>query len=293
MRRRAPGSGCQASTFSEKISAVSASPQNIWRVPAYLPYLQPDLTEEAITEAELKLGVQLPESFLALLRAQNGGYIRYSLDELPHGQIYGIGPHFPSLTGFDWDDDQDHIGFELQGLIPFDGDGHWHLCLDYRRDRAAPAVSYIDIECDKEEEIAPSFADYLKLLKVDVDDRDFVLPALESVDDLLAALSSETGVTFEPPDSWAHGYPQHRAQGPSGDLQCIWISPNLVQRGFVREGDSRYEELRNRLPGEALRYPGLPDSSYILTVTEGLRRQVLRACGVRSIDIRPLAEYAT
>ena len=280
------------STFSEKNSAVSASPQNIWRVPVYLPYLQPDLTDEAITEAERKLGVRLPEDFLAPLRAQNGGYIRFSLDELPHEQIYGIGPHFPSLTDFDWDDDRDHVGFELQGLIPFDGDGHWHLCLDYRNNRATPAVSYIDIECDNEEEIAPSFADYLQLLNVDVEDRDFVLPAVESVDDLLSALSSEMGVTFEPPDSWAHGYPQHRARGLGEDPEWIWISPNLVQRGFVREDDSRYEELRDRLPGEALRYPELPDSSYTLTVTDGLRRQILAACGARSIDIRPLTEYA-
>lgn len=272
---------------------MSASPQNIWQVPVYLPYLQPDLTEEAITEAEEKLGIRLPEEFLSLLRTQNGGYIRYSLGDLPHEQIYGIGPHFPSLTDFDWHDDQDHVGFELQGLIPFDGDGHWHLCLDYRRDWATPAVSYIDIECDTQEEIAPSFADYLKLLKLDVEDRGFVIPAVESIDDLLAALGSEIGVTFEPPDSWAHGYPQHRARGPSEAAEWIWVSPNLVRRGFVRQDDSRYEELLDRLPGEAARYPGLPDSSYILTVTEGLRSQILEACRARSIDIRPLAEYAT
>lgn len=154
-------------------------------------------------------------------------------------------------------------------------------------------MSYIDVECDNEREIACSFADYLKLLNVDVEDRDFVLPAVESLDDLLTALSSKVGLTFEPPDSWAHGYPQHRARGPSEGLECIWISPNLVQRGFVREDDSRYGELRNRLPGKAPRYPGLPDSSYILTVTEGLRAQILAACAACSIEIRPLADYVS
>lgn len=103
---------------------MSASPQTIWRVPVYLPYLQPDLTEEALTDAERKLGFRLPEEFLALLRVQNGGYIRYSHEELPHDQIYGIGPHFPALTDFDWDDVREHVSFDLQGLIPFDGDGH-------------------------------------------------------------------------------------------------------------------------------------------------------------------------
>ncbi len=145
---------------------MSASPQNIWKVPAYLPYIQPDLTEETISETEHKLGVRLPEDFLALLREQNGGYIRYSLDELPHELINGIGPHFPSLTDFDWDVVQEHVSFSLQGLIPFDGDGHWYLCLDYRRNRETPAVSYIDLECNNEYEVANSFADYLKLLEV-------------------------------------------------------------------------------------------------------------------------------
>jgi hypothetical protein len=270
---------------------VSVSPQNIWQVPVYLPYLQPDLTEEAIAEAERKLGVRLPEAFLALLGEQNGGYIRYTLVDLPHHQIYGIGPHFPSLTEFYWNDDPEH---ELHGLIPFDGDGHWHLCLDYRRDSENPAVSYIDAECDEEKEIAQSFADYLNLLRVDVEDLDFVLPEVDSVDDLVAALSSEMGITFEPPDSWACGYPLHRARlRTSKEPSWFWISPNLVQRGFVREDHERIEELRDRLPGKALRYPWLTDSSYILTVTEGLRAQVLAACGARSIDIRPLTNYPT
>jgi hypothetical protein len=270
---------------------MSASPQDIWQVPAYLPYVQPELNEEAVKAAEQKLGVRLPEDFLALLREQNGGYLRYSMEDLPHELIRGIGPNYPSLTDFDWEDDQEHVSFELQGLIPFDGDGHWHLCLDYRGDREVPAVAYIDVGCDEEQEIASSFEDYLKLLKVEVEDSDFVLPAVDSVDDLLAAIGSEMGVAFEPPDSWAHGYPQHRARGPSVKPEWIWISPNLVRRGFVREDDARYEELRDRLPGLAPRYPGLPDSSCILSVTDGLRARILAACAARSIEIRPLAEY--
>jgi hypothetical protein len=96
-----------------------------------------------------------------LLRAQNGGYIRYTLPDPDsvHTQIYGIygiGPHFPSLTGFDSDDCRDYVSFELDGLIPFDGDGHWRLRLDYRGDRSIPAVTYVDVECDNEHEIATS-----------------------------------------------------------------------------------------------------------------------------------------
>ena len=270
---------------------MNASLETIWRRPAYLPFLQPDLTDEAIAAAEKQLGVRLPPPFLALLREQNGGYIRYSLDEVAHEMISGIGPGFPSLTDFDWEDHREYVSFELQGLIPFDGDGHWFLCLDYRRGTEMPAVSYIDIECDHEEEIAPSFEDYLKLLRMEFDDRDFVLPAVESIDDLLAGLGAEMGVTFGPPDLWAHGYPQYRARGPSEDPQWIWINPNRVPRGFVREDDARHAELRDRMPGETVRYPELPESSYVLSVTDGLRAKAIAACRARSIEIRPLAEY--
>ncbi|GHC14164.1 SMI1/KNR4 family protein [Cerasicoccus arenae] len=271
---------------------MKASPKTIWRVPVYLPYLQPDLTDEAISEAERKIGHPLPSSFIALLREQNGGYIRYSLEDLPHEQIYGIGSNFPSLTDFDWEDDQEYVGFQLAGLVPFDGDGHWHLCLDYRRDPKVPSVSYIDIECDNEQEIANSFEEYLDLLEIDIEDRDFV-PSIDDLDATLSTLSTEMGVQFEPPDSWAHGYPQHRARGLGEEPEWIWISPNLVRRGFVREDDARFEELRDRLPGDGLRYPGLPDSSFLLTVTEGLRGDVISACRARSIGIRPLSEFAT
>jgi len=79
---------------------VKASPKTIWRVPVYLPYLQLDLTDEAISAAERKIGYTLPQSFIALLREQNGGYIRYSLEDLPHEQIYGIGSSFPLTHRF-------------------------------------------------------------------------------------------------------------------------------------------------------------------------------------------------
>src|SRR5215510_10309603 len=127
-----------------------ANAENIWRVPAYLPYLQPPLTEAAIGSAEEELGCKLPPEYLNLLKKQNGGYIRYSLPKKVHDSIAGIGPHFPSLTGFDWDECQDDVSFQLAGLVPFDGDGHWHLCLDYRQNSTAPVVTYVDVECDRE-----------------------------------------------------------------------------------------------------------------------------------------------
>src|SRR5262245_49521867 len=44
-----------------------------------LPYLQPPLTDEAVANAEEQIRHTLPAAYLALLKKQNGGYIRFSL----------------------------------------------------------------------------------------------------------------------------------------------------------------------------------------------------------------------
>lgn len=43
-------------------------PKTIWRVPAYLPYLQPPLTEQALSRAEAEIGFKLPKEYIELLR---------------------------------------------------------------------------------------------------------------------------------------------------------------------------------------------------------------------------------
>jgi hypothetical protein len=272
---------------------MSALTTTIWQVPAYLPYLQPTLTDQMVKEAERSIGYRLPDSYLALLRNQNGGYIRYTLPQSVHNLIYGIGPHFPSVTGFDWNDCREYVSYQLDGLIPFDGDGHWYLCLDYRRDRMNPSVTHVEIDCDMECEVAPCFSDYLALLQIDAGEGDFLIPGISDLARNLNSLADRLGVHFEPADCDTYGYPVYRARaGTATNPEWLWISPNLVPRGFVKPDDPRYEELRTLLPGEAYQYPELPDSSYLLKVTDGLRTAALRACKELSIDIRPLTEYA-
>jgi SMI1-KNR4 cell-wall len=269
---------------------VDATPDSIWRVPAYLPYLQPPLTDEAVAVAENKIGYKLPGEYLNLLEKQNGGYIRFSLPEMVHDSIAGIGPHFPSLTEFDWEEYQEHVGFPLQGLVPFDGDGHWHLCLDYRQDSSTPPVTLADVECDRESRIADSFSDYLALLQIDVGD-EYVLEEAE-IEKVKADLSLLLDIAFDPPDALAQGYPIHRARlGTKNNPQWVWISPNTVPRGFVRSDDHRYAELKDLMPGYTSRFHEVPADSYILGTTDGIRSKVIEACARSRMVTRPLRDY--
>jgi hypothetical protein len=269
---------------------MGATADTIWRVPAYLPYLQPPLTDSAIASAEKQIGYRLPAEYVSLLKKQNGGYIRFSLPGMVHDSIAGIGPYFPSLAEFDWDECQEHVSFPLHGLVPFDGDGHWHLCLDYRQNSGIPSITYVDIECDQQSPIADSFADYLAMLQIDVGD-EYVLEAVSDIEAVKAALSSSLAIVFDLPDTWAHGYPTHRARlGTEDNREWVWLGPNTVPRGFVRSDDPRCAELKNLMPGNARRFPELPDGSFILGATDGIRSRVVDACIRCEMIIRPLRD---
>jgi SMI1-KNR4 cell-wall len=283
---------CSSNT-SLPTTTVTRLTDTIWRVPAYLPYLQPPLTDDAIAAAESTIGFRLPVEYLALLRQQNGGYIRLSLPDMVHDTIAGIGPHFPSLTDFSWDDVQHCVSFPLQGLVPFDGDGHWHLCLDYRANATQPSVTYIDIEVDDQTPVAATFAEYLALLRVDAGDA-YVLDSIADVGLIIAQLSAALNVPFAPADSWDHGYPIHRASlGTTDTPEWLWLSANRAPRGFVRADDPRYDELRTLLPGEALRYPELPPDSVLLSATDGVRDTVVHACAALQIPVARQQTYFT
>lgn len=270
---------------------MGASADTIWQVPAYLPYLQPPLTKEAINSAQNKIGFTLPNEFVNLLRKQNGGYIRFSLPQKVHDSIAGIGPHFPSLTGFDWEESQEYVSYSLKGLVPFDGDGHWHICLDYRRNSDSPSVTYADIECDCESHIADSFADYLSMLELDACNY-YVLEKMADIESLRAELSARLNAIFDPTETWTSGYPIDRARvGSRDNVAWIWISPNKVPRGFVRPEDPRYNELKELMTGTASRFPEVPDDSYLLSASDGVLSKVLEACARSHVVVRPLREY--
>ncbi len=269
---------------------MGAIGNEIWAVPAYLPYVQPELTDDAIAEAEEAIGFRLPREYIDLLRIQNGGYIRLTLPDSVHDTIAGIGPHFPSLTDIDWEECQEYVSHPLTGLVPFDGDGHWYLCFDYRKNKSAPSITYVDVECDSQEPIAPTFQQYLSLLKLEVED-ELVVFSVGNIESLKSQLSSLLLARFDSTDDWDHGYTEHFAMlGGSKDHQWLRLSANIVPRGFARTYEPRYEELKDRMPGEALQYPELPPNAYILTMAEDARERVLDACTRCRLTVKRLDE---
>lgn len=156
----------------------------MWRTPPALSRTQSPLTDELLEAAERELGVRLPESLIQLLRCQNGGVLRVGFPDernynTTHHLIRGIGPGSDRIEKAAWwheDPDFPSRPVGAEWVIPYDGDGHWDLCLDYRRSptdpsglRIDPAIVVIDSECDPQTFVAESFDDYLSQL-VPVDD---------------------------------------------------------------------------------------------------------------------------
>jgi len=261
--------------------------ESIWQKPIYLPYLQPKLTDEIIEGAEQKLGYRLPNELVELLKIQNGGYIRKTLEDSLNEQIYGIGPYFPSLSDVDWTDYKDWVSFELEGLIPFDGDGHWYICLDYRNNKSIPEITYIDTECDNQEMIAGSFYDYLSRLTITLDD-ELVIKTNKTIGEIANQLESVLNIKFEEPDNFAHGYDQYRSQL---DDSWIWLSPNLVPNGFVRKDEDRYEELVKLSEGRTSRFPEISETSLLISFSdENTKDKVVEKIRNSEIEIIPLKE---
>jgi len=273
---------------------------NPWRVPAYLPYLQPPLTPSSAAELEIARGIALPAAYLACLEQQNGGYIRLILDGecIPHDMIWGIGPHFPNLSDYHEEldpelreeNDEDGVWMpeDCGRLVPFDGDGHWYLCLDYRAG-PDPAVSYVDVEVGVDRRVADSFEGYLAMLKPDNGTSFLGLRGVASVDEVARRLQAFVPAEFGPANADASGYPVRRCGLASGgDPEWIWLSPNRVPRGFVRASDRRYPELKDLLPGEALRLPEHPDVVVVVECTGSLRNRLVDWCRRAGMDAQVL-----
>ncbi|MBA3456825.1 MAG: SMI1/KNR4 family protein [Deltaproteobacteria bacterium] len=261
--------------------AYPAFPTDLWRVPIYLPYLQPKLTQRAIVSAENKLGVKLPRAYLDLLRIQNGGYLRLtsvSPNLAPVDCIAGIGSRFPSILGNDWGDVKEYMREEgirkpagIDALVPFCGDGHFHYCLDYRRSgpRGEPKVTYIDVESfDTDKVVAPNFDAFLRKLRPSGITVAIGIETTAKIGTVAAAISKASRYTFEAQGDQDHGYQVFRAKLP-GDSNWAFMTPNVVRLGFVRKAEAKDVKMRDELAADVERFPEHPDCNYFVTADFG------------------------
>ena len=145
-------------------------------------YNNPILTESLITQAESKLGLKLPESYLKLLHIQNGGYTKgfafpmtvktsWSENHVPFTELFGIVLDEKSDSAHNIM--QSEYLTEEWGLpenqILLTGEGHWWITLDYRNGDV-PSVRWIDCESEEDIHIADSFSEFIDGLinKVDI-----------------------------------------------------------------------------------------------------------------------------
>jgi thermostable 8-oxoguanine DNA glycosylase len=260
----------------------------IWSSPKYLPYLQPVLTEEMIKEAETKIGYKLPKEYLELLTIQNGGYIRYTIAETPHSQISGIGHYYPSITDFEWLKEYEDLSYEIDGLFPFDGDGHWNICLDYRKNKDEPEITYIDTEIDFEKPIAKNFKEYIEKLVIEIEN-ECVIETDLSIEEILKLISATIDSNFNEPDLFAHGYPIYSTKYNDN---LVWVSPNKVPSGFVRKGHERYDELKEQMEFQSLRFPEVNENYILLNFSNTEQKlEIVQMLTEKGLIVRELAGY--
>lgn len=127
------------------------------------------LNIEYVSSIECKYGIKLPESYVNLLKEQNGGYITRSIipeyiNDITVTRLSGIKGNNDDVL-----EESDYYINEWdlpKNILLLAGQGHWWICLDYRdiNDNDEPRVSYIDSEMKRDLVIADSFEEFIKIL---------------------------------------------------------------------------------------------------------------------------------
>ncbi|MER7622546.1 SMI1/KNR4 family protein [Streptomyces sp. NPDC126503] len=136
------------------------------------------VTEEAIKEAEHRLGVRLPASLLELLRIRDGGLVAeawdafptdvptsWSADHVPFGELLGIGRYDRRSSLLDSPYRIAEWGLPTP-LVLLSGDGHTWIALDYRScgERGEPSVTWFDEEYGTGLPLAADFRTFVERL---------------------------------------------------------------------------------------------------------------------------------
>jgi hypothetical protein len=144
-------------------------------------YNHPPLTEKMVEVAESALGVKLPVEYLELLWVQNGGYTKgfcfpmkqkttWADDHVPLSELAGIvtNPAIVTVQNI-----LQTVEMTKEWGVPpkqvlLAGDGHWWITLDYRNSET-PSGAWIDVECEEDIQVAPTFAEFISGLRPDED----------------------------------------------------------------------------------------------------------------------------
>ncbi|MEB9855410.1 SMI1/KNR4 family protein [Bacillus cereus] len=144
----------------------------IWADDDYLK-LAP-INDELIKKAEEVLNVKLPESYINLLKEQNGGTLRLDVHPTSKPNSWADNHvNVSGLYGISFDENESSIlenrylirEWEMpENIILLSGDGHTWIALDYRNVAENPPVIFIDNEFEEIIELAPNFESFLQNL---------------------------------------------------------------------------------------------------------------------------------
>lgn len=142
------------------------------------------LTDRVLKDVEEKFQVNLPKSYIDLMKIKNGGLLSYNYNtyyieftDPDDGEIYQEALNVPYLKGITLD----YVGigstFEIineweypKDIIILLDEGHYCVCLDYRNYKGDnPPISYIDLEAELDGNIAENFEEFFNNLTVEID----------------------------------------------------------------------------------------------------------------------------
>jgi hypothetical protein len=211
-------------------------------------HVLPPLTDELVKDAERKLGVKLPQSYLDVLKIQNGGSLRYDTyptpvptsyadDHVSVDYLMGIGNSDEGI-----EDSPYYIGeWGLpEELVLLCGDGHWWVALDYRQcgPEGEPSVVYVDVECDPIEDVqlAPTFSVFLDGLVKGSHQHVFGFVGEEDVQVLIKNLEAALGCSFQPSKRLNLYYDAKHPvllDSDGRDQERLSVRPNLNSSGHL------------------------------------------------------------
>ncbi|MED3790369.1 SMI1/KNR4 family protein [Peribacillus frigoritolerans] len=212
--------------------------KSIWEESNDEYMLQP-LTDEIVKKAEELFNVTLPNSYIAILKQQNGGQPICNAHPSPVPTVWGesfvIVEHIKGIGSGNGILENDYYikEWELpEGLILFNGDGHTWLAFDYRNATSEPPIVYVDVDLEQTIQIADSFEEFLKNLYLENVEFDFegMEVKVYSKQDL------EKFIQEDNVDELIRAIPD-LAQG---DVDLKWFGDQLLTLSNYHDGDVRY-----------------------------------------------------